>query len=107
MGQVVVSTQAATFATISPADTGHASSLFAMNRQLGSAAGIALLATVFTAVGTVHTVAGHTTPNLTAYHAAFLVAALLTLLAVLPALTVEDADAADTVSERSTEIAYE
>lgn len=107
MGQVVVSTQAATFATISPEDTGHASSLFAMTRQLGSAAGIALLATVFTAVGTTRTVAGHTTPNLTAYHAAFLVAAVVALLAVLPALTVEDADAASTVPERSAETVYE
>jgi MFS family permease len=107
MGQVVVSTQAATFATISPEDTGHASSLFAMTRQLGSAAGIALLATVFTAVGTTRTGAGHSTPDLTAYHAAFLVAALLALLAVLPALTVEDADAANTVSERSAETVYE
>ena len=88
MGQVVVSTQAATFATISPADTGHASSLFTMSRQLGSATGIALLATVFTIVGTTHTIAGHAVPNLTAYHTAFLVAAFLALLAVLPALTV-------------------
>ena len=93
MGQVVVSTQAATFATISPADTGHASSLFSMTRQLGSAAGIALLSTVFTAVGTTRHVAGHSTPNLTAYHTAFLVAALVAVLAVIPALAIEDADA--------------
>jgi EmrB/QacA subfamily drug resistance transporter len=100
MGQVVVSTQAATFATISPEDTGHASSLFSMTRQLGSAIGIALLATVFTAVGTTHIVAGRSLPNLTAYHTAFLVAALLALLAVLPALTVEDADAVSTTAVR-------
>ena len=92
-GQVVVSTQAATFATISPADTGHASSLFSMTRQLGSATGIAVLATVFTAVGTTRTVAGHATPNLNAYHVAFLVAAFLAILAILPALAVDDADA--------------
>ena len=107
MGQVVVSTQAATFATISPADTGHASSLFSMSRQLGSAAGIALLATVFTAVGTTRTVAGRPTPNLTGYHSAFLVAALIAVVAILPALTVRDADAANTVSERSAETVYE
>ena len=99
MGQVVVSTQAATFATISPADTGHASSLFSMSRQLGSAIGIALLATVFTAVGTTRTIAGHSSPDLTAYHAAFLVAAFVALLAVLPALTVEDTDAASTMGQ--------
>jgi MFS family permease len=99
MGQVVVSTQAATFATVSPADTGHASSLFSMSRQLGSAIGIALLATVFTAVGTTRTVAGHSGPNLAAYHVAFLVAAFVAVLAVLPALTVEDADAAGTMRQ--------
>ncbi|MFG2629769.1 hypothetical protein [Streptomyces sp. NPDC048473] len=59
---------------------------FTMSRQLGSATGIALLATV----GTTRTIAGRSMPNLTAYHTAFLVAVLL---AVLPALTVEDADA--------------
>jgi EmrB/QacA subfamily drug resistance transporter len=99
MGQVIVSTQAATFATVSPADTGHASSLFSMSRQLGSAVGIALLATVFTAVGTTRTVAGHADPNLAAYHAAFLVAALVAALAVLPALTVQDAEAAGTMRQ--------
>ena len=94
MGQVVVSTQAATFATVSPADTGHASSMFSMTRQLGSAIGIALLATVFTAVGTTRTTGGHSVPNLTAYHTAFLVAAVLAVLAILPALTIQDPDAA-------------
>ena len=104
MGQVMVSTQAATFATSSPADTGHASSLFSLTRQLGSAAGIALLTTVFTAIGTTRQVADRPSmPNLTAYRAAFLVAALLAVLAVLPALTVQDADAAGAVPTHSAE----
>jgi MFS family permease len=107
MGQVVVSTQAATFATISPADTGHASSLFSMSRQLGSATGIAVLATVFTAIGTTRTVAGRPTPNLTGYHSAFLVAALIAVVAVLPALTVRDADAASAVPSSSSESVYD
>ncbi|MBC3841026.1 DHA2 family efflux MFS transporter permease subunit [Streptacidiphilus sp. 4-A2] len=101
MGQVVVSTQTATFATVSAADTGHASSLFSMTRQLGSAAGIALLATAFTAVGTTRTTTGHSVPDLTAYHLAFLVAALLAALAVLPALTIEAADAASAAPTHS------
>jgi EmrB/QacA subfamily drug resistance transporter len=103
MGQVMVSTQAATFATISPADTGHASSLFSMTRQLGSATGIAVLTTVFTAVGTTRQVAQGVVPNLTAYHAAFLVAAFLALVAVQPALTVRDDDAANAVLPRAAE----
>jgi EmrB/QacA subfamily drug resistance transporter len=101
MGQIVVSTQAATFATVSPTDTGHASSLFSMTRQLGSATGIALLATVFTAVGTTRQVAGHAVPNLTGYHTALLIAALLAVLAIVPALTVRDSDAASTVVSHS------
>ena len=100
MGQVVISTQAATFATVSPTDTGHASSLFSMTRQLGSAAGIALLATVFTTVGTTRTIATSSIPNLAAYHSAFLVAALLAVLAVFPALTIDDADAHETFGLR-------
>ena len=71
MAQVIVSSQAASFATISPADTGNASSLFNSQRQLGSALGVSLVTTVIALVGAVHVVAGHSAPNLTAYHAAF------------------------------------
>ena len=46
MAQVIVSSQAASFATISAADTGYASSLFNSQRQLGSALGVALVTTV-------------------------------------------------------------
>ena len=42
----IISLQAASFATISPADTGRASSLFSTIRQVGAAFGVALLATV-------------------------------------------------------------
>ena len=82
MAQVIVSSQAASFATISHADTGYASSLFNSQRQLGSALGVALLTTVLAAVGTTHVVAGHTVANLAAYHAAFLVAAGVALVGV-------------------------
>ena len=52
MSQVFVSCQAAAFATISLPDTGSASSIFNSGRQLGSAMGVAVLATVLAAVGT-------------------------------------------------------
>ena len=71
-----------------------------MTRQLGSATGIALLATVFTAVGTTHRITGHSTSNLTAYHIAFLVAALLALVAIVPAITVHSADAASAIERQ-------
>jgi EmrB/QacA subfamily drug resistance transporter len=100
MSQVFISSQAAAFATVSHADTGQASSLFNSQRQLGSALGVALLATVLAAVGTTHEMNGHTLPNLTAYHAAFLTAAVISLLGSVVALTIRDADAAATMVRR-------
>ena len=97
MAQVIVSSQAASFATISHADTGFASSLFNSQRQLGSAVGVALVSTVLAAVGTTHVVDGHTAPRLAAYHAAFLTAAGVAVLGALVALTIADADAAATM----------
>jgi EmrB/QacA subfamily drug resistance transporter len=101
MSHVFVPSQAAGFATISPADTGRASTLFNALRQLGSAVGVALLSTVVATVGPVRVVDGHVAPDLTAYHVAFLVAAGVALLAGLCALTVNDADAAATMVRRS------
>lgn len=97
MANVIVPSQAAAFATISPADTGNASSLFNSQRQLGSALGVALMTTVLGAVGTTHLVDGHPAANLAAYHAAFLVAAGVALVGALAALTIRDADAAATM----------
>jgi EmrB/QacA subfamily drug resistance transporter len=102
MAQVIVSLQAASFATVSHADTGHASSLFNSGRQLGSALGVALVTTVLGAVGTTHVIDGRSTANLAAYHAAFLVAAGVALVGSLVALTINDADAAATVVRRRT-----
>jgi EmrB/QacA subfamily drug resistance transporter len=101
MSHVFVPSQAAGFATISPADTGRASTLFNALRQVGSAAGVALLTTVIAAVGPVRVVDGHVSPYLTAYHMAFLVAAGVALLAGVCALTVSDADAAGTMVRRT------
>jgi Na+/melibiose symporter-like transporter len=100
MSQVFISSQAAAFATVSSAETGYASSLFNSQRQLGSAVGVALLATVLAAVGTTHAVAGHPTADLTAYHAAFLTAAVVSLVAAALALTIDDADASVTMVRR-------
>jgi EmrB/QacA subfamily drug resistance transporter len=100
MAQVIVSSQAASFATISLADTGNASSLFNSQRQLGSALGVAMVTTVLAAVGTTHVVDGHSVANLAAYHAAFLVAAAVALTGSAVALTINDADAAATMVRR-------
>jgi EmrB/QacA subfamily drug resistance transporter len=100
MAQVIVSSQAASFATISPADTGNASSLFNSQRQLGSALGVSLVTTVIALVGAVHVVAGHSVPNLTAYHAAFVATAGVALIGSAVALTIKDADASATMVRR-------
>ncbi len=100
MAHVFVPAQAAGFATISPAATGRASTLFNALRQLGGAVGVALLTTVVATVGPAHLVEGRPVPNLAAYHAAFLVAAATALVAAVCALTVSDAEAAPTIVPR-------
>ena len=94
MAQVFVPVQAASFATITPAATGRASTMFNAIRQLGGAIGVAVLTTVIVSVGPVHQVAGHEVANLAAYRTAFLVAAAICLCALPFSLSIRDADAA-------------
>ena len=56
MGQIFVPLQAAAFATITPAATGRASTMFNAVRQLGGAVGVAVLTTAIVLVGPVHLV---------------------------------------------------
>jgi EmrB/QacA subfamily drug resistance transporter len=102
MGQVMVSGQAASFATISRAATGRASTLYNAARQLGGAIGVALLTTVIALIGPTHTIAGHVAANLTAYRITFLVAAAAALLGLPSALTIHDSDAAQTMVDPRT-----
>ena len=94
VGQVFVGGQAVSFATISPADTGRASTLYNTLRQLGGAIGIALLTTVLVLVDPTHKVNGYIVTNFTAYHASFLVAAAVCVCGLPWALSIRDADAA-------------
>jgi len=100
IAHVFVPSQAAAFATISPAATGRASTLFNTARQVGSALGVAVLTTVISAVGVIHVVDGHRAPNLAAFHWAFGVAALIALVASTFALRINDADAAPTMKPK-------
>lgn len=100
MGQVFVPAQAAAFATISPAATGRASTLFNVCRQLGSAVGVAIFTSAIVAVGATRTVAGHLAPDLAAYHVAFGVAAAVAAAGAVIALTIRDSDAAATINRR-------
>jgi len=100
MAQVFVPVQAAAFATITPAATGRASTMFNAIRQLGGAVGVAVLTTAIVLVGPVHLVAGHPVANLTAYRTAFLAAAVICLFALACSLSIRDADAASTIPGR-------
>jgi EmrB/QacA subfamily drug resistance transporter len=100
MAQIFVPTQAASFAKISPADTGRASTLFNTGRQLGSAIGVAILSTVLIGIGATHSVGGVVHPDLRAYHLAFAAAAVFAVAAAGFSLSIHDVDAAETMVRR-------
>jgi MFS family permease len=98
MAYIFLPNQAASLATISREQTGRASTFSSVQRQVGAALGVAVLSTVLAAFGAVHaSAAGDTTPNLTAYRAAFIAAAIFSLIGALFALRVPDEDAAETM----------
>jgi EmrB/QacA subfamily drug resistance transporter len=93
--------RAAAFATISSASTGRASAFYSSQTQLGAAFGVAVLGSVLSIIGpTTLSATGTIQPNLAAYHAAFLAAAVLALIAACIALTISDRDAAITMRRR-------
>jgi EmrB/QacA subfamily drug resistance transporter len=105
MSGVFMPSQAASFATISRERTGDASSLFNAQRQIGSAAGVAVLTTVLVALNPTHRVGGHLAVNLAAYHACFLVGGGFAVLALCAALTIHSDDAASTMVRRRPRVA--
>jgi len=94
-GFAMAPSQAAALATVSPAETGHASTLLNTLRQAGGAAGVALLGTVVGATGA-------SSADLAGYRLAFLAAAGLMLLGAGFSTLVSDADAAPTMAEAVT-----
>jgi MFS family permease len=98
MACIFVSNQAAALATISREETGRASMLYMVQRQIGAAIGVAILSSVLLLVGARHiTEAGTTVPDMDGYQAAFLVAAALALIGAILATRVPDEDAAATM----------
>jgi EmrB/QacA subfamily drug resistance transporter len=83
--------QTANMATVTAAETGHASTLVNTVRQAGAAAGVALLGTVLAATGA-------SARHLAGYHLAFIAAAGVMALGMLAASFVSDADAAPTMA---------
>jgi EmrB/QacA subfamily drug resistance transporter len=107
MAYAFIPLQAATYATITPADTGRASAIYSTQRQVAAALGVAVLATVLTTLavhggGSVGETAVTGTGSLGAFHGAFLVAAGLSLCAAMAALLVRDEDAAATMRAKVT-----
>jgi EmrB/QacA subfamily drug resistance transporter len=101
MAYIFLSNQAAGMATISRADTGRASMLFSVQRQIGSAMGVAILSTVMSAIGATKLDAtGASVPNLDAYQAAFIAAAVLALIGAFNTRRIPDSDAAVTMVRR-------
>lgn len=99
------SVQAASFSTITSAQTGQASALFNAQRQIGASLGVAVISSVISVVGiTLRSASGAVVPNFTAYHAAFIMAAVLVLVAASVGLTVRDSDAAATMRRRVKQI---
>ena len=86
--------QAAAFTQIPPPETGHASAIFTSLRYLGSAAGVAAVATTLTAATGPHS----QQTSLHGHHVAFTTAAIIALLAAAVATTVRDSDALPTTS---------
>lgn len=92
IGFVLISQQAAAFATITPNDMGRATAISATVRQAASAAGVALLATILTVS------AGHNQlPQAKDFRPVFVAAALMMLVGAVIALRIRDAAAARTM----------
>ncbi|HEV7526384.1 MAG TPA: DHA2 family efflux MFS transporter permease subunit [Acidimicrobiia bacterium] len=90
MAFAFVPLQAATYANITPEDTGRASALYSTQRQVSAALGVGVLLTVLLSKGQ--------PPALSGYHLAFLVGSCLVALAALTALLIRDEDAASTIA---------
>ncbi|ATB29700.1 MDR family MFS transporter [Melittangium boletus] len=96
MAFLFISQQAATFAKVSSADTGHASAIFNTQRQVASMLGVALLATLLSARLGVDGVRP-SPESFEAFRLAFIAAAVIALGGVAAGLAIRDEDAASTM----------
>lgn len=104
MGLLMTPVQTATFAAISGPAMGMASSMFNVTRQVATALGTAVVATVLTVlVQRGESTVDPTVPamvadaQMSAFHGAFLVSVVFAVLGIVLALRVRDADAAATL----------
>jgi EmrB/QacA subfamily drug resistance transporter len=98
---ILICLQTATFATVAPQMMGRASAVSNAGRQVGASFGVALLATVLTSRLTAHDTSlapgANTAATIDAFHEAFFVAAILTLVGAGLSLLINDKDAAVTM----------
>ncbi len=106
MAYVFLPNQAASMATITREQTGRASTLFSVQRQIASAGGVALMSSVLTAVGvTTIDASGVDVANDTAYQLAFAAAGCSALVGSMLAWRIPDDEAAITMVRRSSRAA--
>ena len=96
VGMVFVSIQTAAYATTSIADTGRATSLFNTQRQVAYASGVALAATVISAMLPGGSDVASTAERLSAYQAGFLAVGLVMVPAAIISWFIHDDDVAAT-----------
>lgn len=102
MGTAMIPLQAATFARTRGASMGRATSLFNASRQVATATGVAVLATVLVSrtqaemasLGQGASAAARAQGQMAAYHGAFLAAVGLAVLGLLVVSLIRDSDAA-------------
>lgn len=104
MAFAFVPLQAASYANISPEDTGRASAIFSTQRQVSAALGVAVLATVWISRTDALT-AGVTDPAdaarqaVAGFHAAYIVGAVMIAAAAISGFLIRDIDAAASMRE--------
>jgi predicted MFS family arabinose efflux permease len=101
MSFVFLCTRVTTFATIPPESLGRASALNNALNQIGSALGVAVVSSVLAEIGMTQIGAdGSMITNLSAYHIAFVAAAVLALTGSVYSLAMSDREAAHTMRHR-------
>ena len=98
MGFCFVSSQAAGYAEIKPADNGRASAIFSTQRQMSVTIGVALMATVLASFTTLSATPTDLDRAMLGYHWTFAVCVGLALVSALLAfLMIHDEDARETM----------
>lgn len=102
MAGVFLPNQAASMATIPRPKLGGASMVYSVQRQIAGALGVAILSTVLSMIGITKSGPQGDESNLFAWQAAFMVAAVLSLIGAFMGRLIPDEDAAETMQATRT-----